>query len=452
MMPTVRFTLGFTAVWSVVGLVGCHEAVDKADGQLATEVESTPGVGLPAPAALPIAVDAKLVERIVPVKLPSTDKLKSGTAATFRFGRENEHAGWVAQLPERAQLVSVAYAGGKIFVGGGFGSSTMYALNAATGAKEWTRETLVDPGPTSAVVEDNELAYNTFSCTMEVLETSTGKVLWTKWLGMETPNPPAFSTNLVIASHPTNEGGYQLSAYKRKTGKDVWSATIDNHILSAPVVVGEAVYVSTVNGTLYKIGLDGKRKWQQSISAASAPWIDGDDVHLAVHEGRDEVQVTLDAATGKRLRAGATAKSPDDNPTDASEGTWSFEGARPVVRDGVVYTAMGDRVEARDAKTDAVKWTRQYTKGVGTRDIGSVIVAGSLAIVTTHDGKLIGLDRETGVQRMAFDFGTPVSSQPIVAEGWMYVATNKGQILAFDLGQKSMDGWHMWGGNARHNL
>jgi outer membrane protein assembly factor BamB len=448
MMPTVRFTLGFTAVC----LVGCHnDSVDKVDSQVSDEVEPAHPGGLPAPAALATPVDAKLVERIVPVKLPSTDKLKSGTAAAFRFGRENEHAGWVAQLPERAQLVSVAYSGGKIFVGGGFGSSTMYALNAATGAKEWTRETLVDPGPTSAVVDNNELAYNTFSCTLEVLETSTGKVLWTKWLGTETPNPPAFSTNLVIASHPADDG-YKLSAYKRKNGNDVWSATIDNHILSAPVIVGDSVYVSTVSGSLYKIGLDGKRKWQQSISASSAPWIDGNEVHLAVHEGRNEVQVTLDAATGKRLRAGATAKSPDDNPNDASEGTWSFEGARPVVRDGVVYTAMGDRIEARDSKTEAVKWTRQYTKGVGTRDIGSVIVAGNLAIVTTRDGKLIGLDRETGMQRMAFDFGTPVSSQPIVAEGWMYVATNKGQILAFDLGQKSMDGWHMWGGNAQHNL
>ncbi len=33
------------------------------------------------------------------------------------------------------------------------------------------------------------------------------------------------------------------------------------------------------------------------------------------------------------------------------EAAWSYEGARPVVVDGVRYTAMGDRVEARDALT-----------------------------------------------------------------------------------------------------
>jgi len=448
MMPTVRFTL------AAVCLVGCHNSnteVAEVDRQVADEAVETSGGGLPAPAALPTPVDAKLVERITPVKLPNMDKVKEGQAASFRFGRENEHTGWVAQLPERSQLVTVAYAGGKIFVGGGFGSSSMYALNATTGAKEWTRTALVDPGPTSVVVEGNELAYNTYSCTLEVLESSTGKVLWTKWLGSETPNPAAFSGNVVIAAHPSDDG-YQLSAYQKRSGKDVWSSSIDQHILSAPVVADGAVYVSTTLGSLYKIGLDGKRAWQQSINATSAPWIAGNQIHLAVREGNKEVQVTLDTATGKRVRSGQTAKSANDTPTDASENTWAYEGSRPVVRDGVVYTAMGDRAEARDATTGAVKWTRQYGKGVGTRDLGSVIVAGNLAIVTTKDGKVVGLDRETGTQRMAFDFGTQIAAQPVIAEGWMYVATAKGQVLAFDLGQKSMDGWHMWGGNAQHNL
>src|SRR4051812_20341107 len=449
MKPSVRLlsALGFSAAV----LSGCQNdnTVDELDSQVVDE--PAPGGGLPAPQALQTPVDGKLVERIVPVKLPSTDKIKEGKAAEFRFGRENEHTGWVAQLPERNQLVTVAYNGGKIFVGGGFGSSSMYALNASTGAREWTRTALVDPGPTSVIVDDQELAYNTYSCSMEVLETSTGKVLWTKWLGSETPNPAAFAGNVVIASHPS-DGGYQLSAYKKRMGNDVWSSPIDNHILTAPVVSGDSVYVSTASGSIYKIGLDGKRAWHQGINAASAPWIDGNEVHLTIHDGNKEVEVTLDGATGRRIRSGASSRIVNDVPTDAGEGTWQFEGARPVVRDGVVYTAMGDRVEAHDSKTNALKWTRQYTKGVGTRDIGSLILAGNLAIVSTHDGKVIGLDAETGVQKMAFDFGTPVTAQPIVAEGWMYVATAKGQVVAFDLGQKSMDGWHMWGGNAQHNL
>ena len=78
-------------------------------------------------------------------------------------------------------------------------------------------------------------------------------------------------------------------------------------------------------------------------------------------------------------------------------------------------------------------------------------VAGPLAIFTTKQGELVALDRATGAQRMAFDFKVTITAQPIVAEGWMYIATGEGRVLAVELGD-SIDGWHMWGGNAQHNL
>lgn len=461
-----RGTIGIGIGMTAALLAACQGdgGRDAADGRgpdpapTASHPISTADEGaLPAPRELPPQVDGKLAERIVPVKLPASGTPagkpagKPGAATAFRFGRELEHTGWITTLPEHAQLVSVAYGGGKIFVGGGFGANTMYALDAKTGERAWLRQTLVDPGPTSPVFDRDELAYNTFSCTMEVLSAGTGKVLWTKWLGTETPNPPAFTADLVVATHPT-EGGFAVSAYKRKNGADVWSASIDNHILSSPVVAGGAVYVSTTTGAVYKIGLDGKRVWRKAVGATSAPWVDGDELHLAIREGGDEVQVVLDAATGKRLRSSVVTKAPGDVPNDAGEGVWAYEGPRPIVSGGVQFTAMGDRVEARDAHSGVVRWSRQYAKGLGTRELGSVIVAGSLAIVTTRDGKLVGLDRDTGAQRMAFDFATGVSSQPIVADGWMYLATTTGQVIGFDLGQKSIDGWHMWGGNAQHNL
>ena len=392
-------------------------------------------------------VEGILGERLLPVKLPAT---KGRAATEFRFGRENQHKAWLVTLPEQEQLVTVAYGGGKIFVGGGFSASTMYAFEAQTGKQLWSSQTLADPGPTAPVFDNDELAFNTFSCSLEVLNASTGKRMWSKNIGSETPIQPAMSGDLVIAPHPDNEGGYALTAYKRKTGAEVWTASINNHVLSAPVVAGDSVYVTTLSGSIYRIGLDGKRRWQKSVEAASAPWIDGDDVHLAVREGANELQVVLAAADGKRVRTVTTTKSPYDAPSEA-QGAWSFEGSRPIVVDGVRYVAMGDRVEAREAHSDALRWTRQHGKADGTRRIESVIVAGSLAIVTTRDGKLVGLDRETGAQRLGFDFGTPVTAQPVIANGWMYIATQRGQVLAFDLGNRAMDGWHMWGGNAQHN-
>src|SRR5882724_4011720 len=74
---------------------------------------------LPAIAAPIMQADGTLAEKLTQVKLPAA---KSGEATTFRFGKENERKAWVATLPERGQLVSVAYEKGKIFVGGGFDS------------------------------------------------------------------------------------------------------------------------------------------------------------------------------------------------------------------------------------------------------------------------------------------------------------------------------------------
>ena len=443
-----RFTLLAITMTSLLG--SCFDADDPVttvDGATPRPLkhDSTSPAGIH---QLPVQVEGALGERMLPVKLPAVTSEK--TAVAFRFGRENEHQAWLAQLPEHVQLVSVAYGDGKIFVGGGFSSNTMYALEAKTGKRLWASENLSDPGPTAPVFEDNEIAFNTFSCSMEVLDATTGKTMWTKWLGSETPNQPAITGNLVIAPHPS-DGGYQLSAYQKKTGKDVWSSQIDNHILSAPVVHDGSVYVSTTSGSLYRIGLDGKRAWRQAIGAVSAPWVDGDEVHVAVRSGNNEAQMVLAANDGHKVRTAPASKSAHDVPSEDVQAVWSFEGSRPVVVEGVRYVATGDHVEARDAHTDELRWTRNDSKAEG-RKVGSVVVAGPLVVVTSRDGKLIALDRKTGAQRMGFDFGTPVTAQPIIANGWMYIATAKGQILSFDLGNPAMDGWHMWGGNAQHNL
>jgi outer membrane protein assembly factor BamB len=292
---------------------------------------------------------------------------------------------------------------------------------------------------------------------MVVLDAATGKTLWQKWTGTETPNQPAIAGDLVIAPHPDGdrfgEGGtgFALSAYRKRDGDEVWSSGIDNHGLEAPIVHGDSVYISTMSGTLYRIGLDGKRRWKRDVGAASAPWIAGDTVHLAIKDGAKEAQVVLAADDGRTLRTVSSTRAPGDMAYDDTS-VWSYEGARPVVQGGVRYVATAGAVEARDATSGDLIWERHQDKR-GIRSLNQVIVVGSLVLVASRDGKVIALDRETGVQKLGFDFDAPIASQPIVADGWMYVTTTRGQILGFELGNPSTyDGWHMWGGNALHNL
>ena len=400
----------------------------------------------------PIVADGKLGERLVPVKLPKA--ATGGTATSFRFGRENQHQGWVAQLPGGGNLLTVAYGGGRVYVSGGLDSSSMYAMDAKTGKRLWAMESMNDPGPTAPVFEDDDVAFNTYSCTMVMVDARTGKARWQLWTGSETPNQPALVGKLVIAPHPNDEGGYSLSAYTRKSGSHVWSSPIDGHIINSPIVKGDAVYVTTVLGTLYKVSLDGKALWHKSLGATSAPWIDGDELHVTARDSGKEAQLVLAAADGARLRTAAKTATRSSAPGSEDTGTiYQYDGARPVVRDGVAYIAIGGHVEARDARTDQVLWTRHHAKGESERHVNSVAVAGSLVVVTSRDGEVMALDRTTGAQRIGFSFGTPINGEPVIAEGWMYAATAKGQVLAFDLGTGAgTDGWHQWGGNAQHNL
>jgi outer membrane protein assembly factor BamB len=397
----------------------------------------------------PIVAEAPLDARLTQVKLP---KASGSTAATFRFGRENEHQGWVAQLPGSGNLLTVAYGNGRVYVSGGLDSNAMYAMDAKTGKRLWTMASMNDPGPTAPTFEDDELAFNTYSCTMVMVDARTGKARWQLWTGSETPNQPAMIGKLVIAPHPDNDGGYSLSAYTKKNGTHVWSSPIDGHIINAPIIKDDAVYVSTANGTLYKVSLDGKAQWHKSIGATSAPWIDGDEVHVTTRDGSKEASIVLASADGARLRTVAKSATPSESPGDEAGSVFNYDGARPVVRDGVAYLAIGGHVEARDARTDKLIWTRRHGKGESSRQVNSVAVAGSLVVVTSRDGEVVALDRATGAQRIGYSFGTSINTQPIVAEGWMYVATNRGQVLAFDLGIGKADGWTQWGGNAQHNL
>ena len=130
---------------------------------------------------------------------------------------------------------------------------------------------------------------------------------------------------------------------------------------------------------------------------------------------------------------------------------WAFEGSRPVVSRGVRYVARGGVIEAADPETGAEYWIRRDAAAAGARSVGSVAIAGPQVVVSTRAGQLYGLDVDTGYTLWAYDVGHPVVAQPIVARGWVYLATRDGLVVALEVADKTLDGWHMFGGNPGHN-
>lgn len=419
----------------------------------------SPGAAAPVPHAMPPVThpndardDDSLGRRVVPRQLP-LPRVGLGRSATFRFG--GERRGWVLQLADGQQLITPAYADGRVYVGAGFASTTVYALDAATGALRWQADT-PDGGPSGAIVDDKTVLFNTESCTLFAFDTRTGRQRWSKYLGDPLMSQPVSGGGRVFTAWPAEgAGGFAFGALSMRNGRVLWSRPVGADVMTAPVVAGDAVYATLMNGTVARWRTtDGRRLWSRAAGATSAPAVDGDRVYLSQRVDRGhERPLVLDAASGavvtrgEGVRAGYVAERPD---TGGTEPGWAWEGSRPAVADGRVYQAMGDEIVARDRATGNVVWRKRNPMGGRVRGVTSPAVVGSQLVVGTRGGDLFGLDIDSGQTTWALRVGEPIGFQPAVARGWVYVSTMRGKVIGLEVGDAALDGWHMWGGNASH--
>ena len=57
----------------------------------------------------------------------------------------------------------------------------------------------------------------------------------------------------------------------------------------------------------------------------------------------------------------------------------------------------------------------------------------------------------TGEKLRTIGVGTAIRSQPIVQNGWVYVGGEDGTLVGVDTGDRTLDGWTHWGGDAKRN-
>jgi Ca-activated chloride channel family protein len=433
-------------------------------------------------------------------------KVGPPVAFTSKEGKK----GWKVVIPGRRPLATPAVVDGKVFLGGGFGSHEFYAFDARTGKRLWQYQT-GDDGPTAAVVEDGCIAFNTESCELEIL-TLDGKRLWKKWLGDPLMSIPAIARGKVYMAYPNSKGDrkHYLACFDLKTGKEHWKKAIAGEIITAPVIAGTRIYLATLEGTMYCFGRDdGALVWQEKKNATSSPavwngqcYFSRREVATVKHGGKDvrqqmeslsyratapyakvkDVTATRRDADyldfGKRSKlsgqekvlqsyddsVGFGAGAPDANLNQAMAnlgqgsvaGVWSYQGSRPFVVSGRLYTAMGDTVKCLDPRTDKVLWKRALRhkddKGplVDSAVTPPAVVNGKLFVGTVR-GEVVCLAADTGRVLWKATVGEPIQFQPAVVGGRVYVSTSTGSLFCLETQDSRDDGWAMWGGNAAHN-
>ena len=400
--------------------------------------------------------------------------------------------GWVADLPEQRGLCTPAVEGARLFMGGGFGSYAFYALDAHTGALLWHRDTS-DDGPTAAVYCDGRVVFNTESCTVFALDARSGEIAWERWLGDPLLAQPAAANGRVFMAYPAR-GTHRLAALDLMNGRHLWEAAITADVITAPVVSGDAVYISTWDGQVWVFDArSGDLRSCENLNATSAPWIWKGEIFVAKREAGARGSAGVHESVWRRRRGGWTRSSgrmraayleskrltPSGNLhalMDASvgfgsapaaaklnlseqrvgahtvSGAWRHQGSRPCVWGERLYTTTGDRLSATDAETGAELWSWMGDGGSGEdRVLSPPAVVNGRVYAGSHDGRLYSWDAETGRVRWEVRVGRPVSWQPAVCGGWIYAGLEGGRVLGLETGDPLDDGWAMWGGGAGHN-
>jgi len=417
------------------------------------------------------ALGSRLAVR--PLEIP-----RPGRGSTRRFAFEDGKRGWITALPSSDLLTTPTYGDGKLFVGGGFASHRFFAFDAFRGDLAWSLAA-PDGGPTAAIYDRERILFNTESCTIFVANADTGELIWKRWLGDPLMSQPVIGGDLVMSAYPA-DGAHVFGAFDVDDGDPRWSFAIPADVIQAPQVRGEDVFFATMDGSVFRVRhRDGHVHWRKDLAATSAVWVDGERMLLTrrvnVRGEPHEEAIVVDARRGEVVHTAERVAAPylRGNSRDRRLATgqagawgtvphgarlglhnvasgWAYQGSSPAVVDGRAYAAVGPEIVARDVSTGEIVWRRRDGSAGDAQTVSPPAIVGSQIVYGTVDGHLYFGDIDTGITLRAYDLGEPIVFQPIVAEGWVYVATGAGNVIGLELGDPQLDGWHMWGGNAQH--
>ena len=287
----------------------------------------------------------------------------------------------------------LAFGGGRIYVTSGFGELT--ALDARSGGVIW-RQDLDAPGTSAPTVQGDLVYVVGRDNTAWAVDTDTGRV---RWQLSGTPSDSSFSGGAGIAATGDLvvipfDSGEVVGAFPQG-GLRRWTAAVTGERLGAaaalvsdiagdPVIDGNRVYVGNFSGTTAALDtFSGERIWSAREGSVSPVWPTGNSVFLV----NDLNQlVRLSAVDGGVI--------------------WRSE------LPGFTETGLFGR------------------KRLVFAHYGPVLAGGRL-IVASSDGNVRAFDPQSGALVASVPIEGGAASNPVVANGTLYVVSKTGQLVAF---------------------
>ena len=254
---------------------------------------------------------------------------------------------------------------------------------------------------------------------LEALDAATGKTLWKQstrvgdgiWpFRHKKPGPdaryaggPTVFGNLLVVG--TLDG--HVYAMDAATGKQLWSAEVDDEVISPPAIDAGVVYVRTNSGNVYAFDSNsGERKWAYDQGNVPLLSLRGNGPLLAAHGvvmfGSDDGNViSLRSDTGAiqwKLSITKGLGRTDIQKLNDADDTLQLDG-------NILYaTAYHGELTAVDATQGQLAWTRAFSSYVG---------------MGVADKEVVGVDDDSLVWAFSKDGGGDLWKQDALQYHWL---------------------------------
>lgn len=296
--------------------------------------------------------------------------------------------------------------------------SHLYAIDEETGKEKWNFKSRM-PIASSPAVAGGLIYFVSSSGALAAIDRETGKPRWVfateferKFEAKNLHGYPSASQTIpdawdLFTSSPAvvngavyfGSGDGNVYAVDATSGLLQWKFSTGGVVHASPAVAGGTVFIGSWDSVLYALDAEtGLQKWSfkagddpvihNQVGFQSSPAVVGGTVYVGC---RDAHVYAIDASTGRKKWDYPTSKS------------WVV--GTPAVRDGVVYVGTSDsaRFMALDAKTGRLRFNFDAKAYM----FSSAALAGELAYVGDHNGKLYAIDAATG--KLAWEFQTEAS-------------------------------------------
>ena len=258
------------------------------------------------------------------------------------------------------------------------------------------------------------------------LDKATGKLDWTFSDAKGFFLGKANGEDTVVYA-PSNDGN--LYALDAENGDMLWSFKTGHYIWAQPVLSDDAIFVASMDQSIYAIDRKGNQIWEQEQEGAVVgnPVL-SDDGKLLFAGTTGKQVLALDAATGEQVWA-----------FDANGSLESVWGNMILVDDVLIFSDSSGKIFALDSQMSTIKWQI----GVPGAVVGGVVELpdGFAVVLLENETSLVKTFDFDGGAKWEASLSGEVFQAPVVNQSLLVVGTLNGDNLLYAYNLTGVQVW-----------